>query len=138
MPTTAPESDVTTVSVMLTSAEIEQRRRRAKEHSAFAQKEFRKTLRSKPQIAGKTACESGHMTPLTPLPRHAATGQRGQAIIDAGPVSCALPAMGSVDSLGFAVGSYNAKSVAYGPDYPAGELFVNGSDYTMNVRGFGG
>jgi len=42
MPTTASEPDVTTVSVMLTSAEIEQLRRRAKERSAFAQKEFRK------------------------------------------------------------------------------------------------
>jgi hypothetical protein len=82
------------------------------------------------------------MTPLTPLSRHAATGQRGQAIIDAGPVSCALPAMGPVNfalsALGLAVGSYNATLVAYSPDYPAGELFVNGSDYTMNVRGFGG
>lgn len=49
-----------------------------------------------------------------------------------GPVDFALSA------LGFAVGSYNATLVAYSPDYPAGELFVNGSDYTMNVRGFGG
>lgn len=53
LPTTAPEPDVTTVSVMLTNTEIEQLRRRAKERSAFPQKEFKKPSDLSPRLREK-------------------------------------------------------------------------------------